>query len=200
MQAANALQQHFPGVPVALENYPPTPLNVSGMAGAAEPDHGSLPGTVGCRPLDACSPAHLPASLPASLQAALAQALFVAQLAVVAVAMAGRAAEPYLARLGITLPPETWLAMQEKKTAICMGAWFIGEPARQAGSARALEPAPSVPGRRARRLLPTRVRRSRCRSVDPCINQPLFTALISLAPRRERRQHDPQQPAVHGRV
>lgn len=46
-----------------------------------------------------------------------------------AVAMAGRGAEPYLQRLGITLPPETWQAMQEKKAAVCMGAWFIGERA-----------------------------------------------------------------------
>jgi hypothetical protein len=61
------------------------------------------------------------------LQALLAQALLGLQLAVAAVVLTGRQAEPYLGRLGIVLPPETWQTLQDKKTGILMGVWFIGE-------------------------------------------------------------------------
>jgi hypothetical protein len=57
----------------------------------------------------------------------LAQVLLFAQLSILALVLAGQAAAPLLARIGIVLPPETWQAVQEKKIGILMGVWFIGE-------------------------------------------------------------------------
>lgn len=53
--------------------------------------------------------------------------LLVVQVVALAAVAAGPAAEPWLARLGIHLPPGTWRGIQEKKVAVMMGLWFIGE-------------------------------------------------------------------------
>jgi hypothetical protein len=71
-------------------------------------------------------PVHLanhPAPPPQQL---LAQAILVAQACLAAVVLGGQRLAPVLARVGVTLPPETWEAMQQKKVGILMGAWFIG--------------------------------------------------------------------------
>lgn len=68
---------------------------------------------------------------PTPAKALTAQLLMVVQLAAMGVVAVGQNAAPYLARLGIQLPPEAWRAMQEKKMMILMGAWFIGNTVRQ---------------------------------------------------------------------
>ena len=53
-------------------------------------------------------------------------------MAAAAVVVAGQAAAPYLARLGVQLPADYWRAMAEKKMAFLMGIWFVGAwPARR---------------------------------------------------------------------
>lgn len=82
---------------------------------------------------------HFGQSLPVTLvnhpppptQALLAQLVLLTQFVLAAVVLSGPQAAPYLARIGIVLPPETWQAVQEKKVGILMGAWFIGNTVRQ---------------------------------------------------------------------
>lgn len=64
---------------------------------------------------------------PPPLQALLAQVLLGLQLAIAAVVLTGRQTEPYLRRVGIVLSPDAWQTLQDKKTGILMGVWFIGE-------------------------------------------------------------------------
>lgn len=51
----------------------------------------------------------------------------VVQVVALATVFAGRQAEPWLAQIGVQLPPETWRALEEKKVMLLMGIWFAGE-------------------------------------------------------------------------
>lgn len=63
------------------------------------------------------------------MQGLAAQALMVVQVVALATVFAGRQAEPWLARLGIQLPPDTWRTLEEKKMMVLLGIWFGGERA-----------------------------------------------------------------------
>ena len=69
---------------------------------------------------------HLVNHPPAPTQALLAKLLVAVQLAALGVVIAGQQAAPYLARVGVVLPPETWQTIAEKKIGLLMGIWFIG--------------------------------------------------------------------------
>lgn len=68
---------------------------------------------------------------PTFVNGLAAQALMVVQVVALATVFAGRQAEPWLAQIGVQLPPETWRALEEKKVMLLMGIWFAGGTIRQ---------------------------------------------------------------------
>ncbi|KAL4423195.1 hypothetical protein ABPG77_000328 [Micractinium sp. CCAP 211/92] len=68
---------------------------------------------------------------PTYVKGLAAQALMVVQVVALATVFAGRQAEPWLARLGIQLPPDIWRTLEEKKMMVLLGIWFGGGTIRQ---------------------------------------------------------------------
>ena len=152
---------------------------------------------------------HFGQSLPVTLvnhpppptQALLAQLVLLTQFVLAAVVLSGPQAAPYLARIGIVLPPETWQAVQEKKVGILMGAWFIGAhlPLPAATAAAALVQLTQLDaGREAFTGRPRRPDELALGASMPPAVELLPSACPCYTPRC--RQHGPPKPAGDGRL